>query len=68
VSRTAPRTAPAGYALRVAGQAATGLGSDDGELAAGRWLDAGDATMRQALGWAKEHDTSVALQPANALG
>jgi hypothetical protein len=52
----------------VAGQAATGLGSDDGELAAGRWLDAGDATMRQALGWAKEHDTSVAFAAGQRAG
>jgi len=57
----------AGYALRVAGQAAAGLLSDDGELAAARWLDAEDATMRQALAWAMEHDTPVALQLANTL-
>src|SRR5215472_8506357 len=56
------------YALQVAGQAAAGLQSGDGELAAARWLDAEDATMRQALGWAIEHDTSVALRLANALG
>jgi predicted ATPase len=42
----------AGHALRVAKQAAAGLQSGDGELAAARWLDAEDATMRQALGWA----------------
>jgi DNA-binding CsgD family transcriptional regulator len=35
---------------------------------AARWLDAEDATMRQALAWAMEHDTPVALQLANALG
>jgi predicted ATPase/DNA-binding CsgD family transcriptional regulator/transcriptional regulator with XRE-family HTH domain len=58
----------AGYALQVARQAAAGLQSGDGELAAARWLDAEDATMRQALGWAMEHDTSVALRLANALG
>jgi hypothetical protein len=38
----------AGYALGVARQAA-GLQSGDGELAAARWLDAEDATMRQVL-------------------
>jgi predicted ATPase len=40
----------AGYALRVARQAAAGLQSGDGELAAARWLDAEDATMRWAGG------------------
>ena len=58
----------AGYALRVAGQAAAGLQSGDGELAAARWLDAEDATMRQALGWAVAHDPALALRLANALG
>ena len=58
----------AGYALRVAGQAAAGLQTSSGELAAARWLDAEDATMRQGLAWAMEHDTPVALQLANALG
>jgi predicted ATPase/DNA-binding CsgD family transcriptional regulator len=57
----------AGYALRVARQAAAGLRSDDSELAAASWLDAEDATMRQVLGWAVEHDTSVALRLADAL-
>jgi DNA-binding CsgD family transcriptional regulator len=58
----------AGYALRVARQAAAGSQSGDGELAAARWLDAEDATMRQALGWAMEHDPALALRLANALG
>ena len=58
----------AGYALRVARQAAAGLQSGDGELAAARWLDAEDATMRQALGWAGAHDPALALRLANALG
>ena len=58
----------AGYALRVAGQAAAGLQTGDGELAAARWLDAEDATMRQVLAWAMEHDTAVALRLAGALG
>jgi non-specific serine/threonine protein kinase len=56
------------YALRVARQAAAGLQSRDGELAAARWLDAEDATMRQALGWAVAHDTALALRLAGALG
>ena len=58
----------AGYALRVAEQAAAGSQSPGGELAAARWLDAEDATMRQALGWAVEHDPALALRLAGALG
>jgi hypothetical protein len=58
----------AGYALRVAEEAAAGSQSGDGELAAARWLDAEDATMWQARAWAMEHDTPVALRLANALG
>jgi DNA-binding CsgD family transcriptional regulator/tetratricopeptide (TPR) repeat protein len=58
----------AAYALLVAGQAAAGLQTTIGEAPAARWLDAEDATMRQALAWALEHDTSVALQLANVLG
>jgi non-specific serine/threonine protein kinase len=58
----------AGYALRVARQAAAGLQSGDGELAAARWLDAEDATMRQVLGWAVAHDPALALRLADALG
>jgi predicted ATPase/DNA-binding CsgD family transcriptional regulator len=57
----------AGYALRVAGQAAAGLRSEDGELAAARWLDIEDATLRQVLGWAVEHDPATALRLADAL-
>jgi len=57
----------AGYALQVARQAAAGLQSGDGELAAARWLDAEDATMRQALGWAVEHDPALALRLAVTL-
>src|SRR5207344_1156780 len=44
-------TALAGYALRVAKQAAAGLQTVEGELAAARWLDAEDATMAQVLAW-----------------
>jgi non-specific serine/threonine protein kinase len=58
----------AGWALRMAGQAAAGLLSGDGELAAARWLDAEDATMRQVLAWAVAHDPAQALRLANALG
>ena len=45
----AAAAALAGYALRVAEQAAAGLETGSGELAAARWLDAEDATERQAL-------------------
>jgi hypothetical protein len=59
--------APAGYALQVAEEAAAGLQSSDGELAAAHWLDAEDATMRQGLAWAVAHDPAAALQLAAAL-
>jgi DNA-binding CsgD family transcriptional regulator len=37
------------------------------ELAAARWLDAEDATTRQVLAWAREHDAEIALRLAVAL-
>jgi predicted ATPase/class 3 adenylate cyclase/DNA-binding CsgD family transcriptional regulator len=55
------------HALNVAGQAAAALETSDGELAATRWLDAEDAAVHQALGWALEHDPDTALQLAIAL-
>jgi predicted ATPase/DNA-binding CsgD family transcriptional regulator len=57
----------AGHALRVAEQAAAGLQTGTGEVSAARWLDAEDATMRQALTWAMTHDVSIALRLAVAL-
>ena len=57
----------AGYALRVAEDAMPGLAAGDGEVAAARWLDAEDATMRRALDWAMQHDAGVALRLAVAL-
>ena len=57
----------AGYALEVAGQAAAGLQTGTGEQAAARWLDAENATTRQALAWAMQHDAATALQLALAL-
>ena len=51
----------------MAEQAAAGLQTVEGELAAARWLDAEDATMRQVLAWAMEHDAAVALRLAVAL-
>ena len=58
----------AGYAVRVAEQAAAGLTTSTGEVAAARWLDAEDATMRQVLAWALAHDPAAALRVALALG
>src|SRR5215470_9387744 len=55
------------HALDVAGQAAAGLETRDGEVAAARWLDAEDATVHLALGWALEHDPDAALRLAIAL-
>jgi predicted ATPase/DNA-binding CsgD family transcriptional regulator len=57
----------AGWAVDVAGQAAAGLQSAEGELAAARWLDAEDAAMRQVLAWAMDHDPDVAVRLAVAL-
>jgi non-specific serine/threonine protein kinase len=57
----------AGYALAAAEEAAAGLYSSAGELAAAHWLDAEDALMRQVLAWAMDRDTAVALRLANAL-
>jgi len=58
----------AGWALRVAEEAAVGLETSAGELDAARWLDAEDATTRQVLAWAIAHDTATALRLAAALG
>ena len=58
----------AGWAVAVAEEAAAGLRTIEGEAPAARWLDAEDATMRQALDWAAEHDPAVALRLAVALG
>jgi predicted ATPase/class 3 adenylate cyclase/DNA-binding CsgD family transcriptional regulator len=57
----------AGWALGVAEEAAAGLQTTTGELAAARRLDAEDTTMRQALAWAMGHDPDVALRLAVAL-
>jgi hypothetical protein len=55
----------AAWALRVA---SAGLQTGAGDVAAGRWLDAEDPTMRQVLGWAVDHDPAVAVRLADALG
>ena len=62
-----PAAAMAGYALRVAEEAAAGLLTTTAELAALRRLDAEDATTRQALAWALEHDHAIASRLAVAL-
>jgi len=58
----------AGFALEVAEQADAGLQTRTGEQDAARWLDAEDATIRQALAWAMGHDPEMALRLAGALG
>jgi non-specific serine/threonine protein kinase len=60
-------SALAAYALSVAEQAAAGLETSTGELAALRWLDAEDATVHQALSWGLDHDPGAALRLALAL-
>ena len=55
------------YALEVAGQAALALQAGADEQTGARWLDAEDATTRQALAWAMDHDQEVALRLAVAL-
>ena len=64
----ASEIALARYAVEVAGQAAAGLRTVEGEAAAARWLDAEDVTTRQVLAWAMEHDASLALQLVAGLG
>ena len=58
----------AGYALKVAEQAATEMQTIEGEAAAARRLDAEDTMMRQVLGWTMDHDPAIALRLAAALG
>ena len=57
----------AGHALHVAEQAAAGMQTSAGEVAAARWLDAEDAAAHQGLAWALEHDRAAALRLAIAL-
>jgi predicted ATPase/DNA-binding CsgD family transcriptional regulator len=63
----AAAAAMAAFALGVAEQAAAALATVPGELAAGRWLDAEDATVHQVLAWALEHDPGLAARLAAAL-
>ena len=64
----AAEVALARWAAGVAGQAAAGLQTVEGEAAAARWLDAEDATTRQVLAWAMEHDADLALRLVAGLG
>jgi len=57
----------AGYVLEVTEEAAAGLQTGTGDLAAARWLDAEEAATRQALAWALDHDAGIALRLAVAL-
>jgi non-specific serine/threonine protein kinase len=56
----------AGYAVRVAEEARSGLTAGTGEVAAARWLDAEDATMRRVLDWALDHDAALGHDAAVA--
>ena len=56
----------AGCALQVAEAAMAGLTAEASEVAAARWLDAEDATMRWALDWALEHDPALGHDAAVA--
>jgi predicted ATPase/class 3 adenylate cyclase/DNA-binding CsgD family transcriptional regulator len=59
----------AGWALEVAEQAAIALQTNTAEeVAAARWLDAEDATMRQVLAWMMDHDPASAVRLVAALG
>ena len=62
------QAALARYAVRVAEEAAAGMLTTTGELAAARWLDAEDAMMGPVLAWAVEHDLDVAARLVTALG
>jgi predicted ATPase/DNA-binding CsgD family transcriptional regulator len=65
--RDGAAAALARWAVVVAEQAAAGLQTVEGELAAVRWLDAEDATVRQVLAWGMDHDAGLALRVAVAL-
>jgi DNA-binding CsgD family transcriptional regulator/tetratricopeptide (TPR) repeat protein len=57
----------AAFALSVAAQAAAELEASHSELGALRCLDAEDATLSRALGWALEQDPDGAMRLATAL-
>jgi hypothetical protein len=61
------QAALARYAMGVAGEAAAGLQTTAGELAAARWLDAEDAAVGRVLAWAVERDLDTAVRLVTAL-
>jgi predicted ATPase/DNA-binding CsgD family transcriptional regulator len=63
----AAATALAGFALGVAEEAQAGLAAGTSEVAAARWLDVEDASLRHVLAWAIEHDPDTAARLAAAL-
>jgi predicted ATPase/DNA-binding CsgD family transcriptional regulator len=63
----AAAAALARYAVQIAEEAAAGLDSGAGELAAARWLDAEDATLQVSLTWCLKHDLAEAARLAIAL-
>jgi predicted ATPase len=65
--QVAAEEALARYARQVALEAAAGLQTSTREVAAARQLDAEDATLRQVLARAADHDAAFALQLALAL-
>jgi predicted ATPase/DNA-binding CsgD family transcriptional regulator len=65
--RPAATAVLAGFALRIAEQAAAGLETSSAEVAAARRLDAEDATIRQATMWALEHDPPTGTRLTLAL-
>jgi non-specific serine/threonine protein kinase len=65
--RADTEAALARHAVAVADQASAGLEASGTELPAARWLDAEDAVIQQAVGWALEHDRASALRLAVAL-
>jgi non-specific serine/threonine protein kinase len=64
----AARAALARYALHLADEAAKGLDTSTGEAAAARHLDAEDASLREGLAWAADHDPDMVARLAVALG
>ena len=65
--REGAAAALAKWAVMAVEQASAGLRTSEGELDAAGWLDAEDATTRQVLAWAMEHDTPTALRLVVAL-
>jgi predicted ATPase/DNA-binding CsgD family transcriptional regulator len=55
------------YAAEMAGEAALGLFTRSREADSLRYLDAEDATLRDALAWAMEHDPGMAIRLTLAL-